>query len=42
MVTQCGRCHTEIKDDNFRESMHYGKIHNSCHDKMIDSLGDKK
>lgn len=42
-MTECGRCHNEIKDvQSSRESMHYGKIHNSCHDKMIADLGAKK
>lgn len=34
-MTECGRCHTEITDGKYRNSMHYGKIHNKCHDKMF-------
>lgn len=35
----CGYCNCEIKDDEkYRNSMHYGKIHNKCHDKMIAGL----
>ena len=37
-MTNCGRCHTEIKDGEYRNSMHYGKIHNKCHDKMFADL----
>lgn len=42
-MTECGRCHKKIKEgEKSRESMHYGKIHNSCHDKMLASLANKK
>jgi len=37
-IITCGSCTLEIKDDKYRNSMHYGKIHNSCHDKMIADL----
>jgi len=45
-VPVCGRCNLEIKkDEDYRNSMHYGKIHNKCHDKMfadLSSSGNKK
>jgi len=38
----CGRCKLEITSaQDYRNSMHYGDIHNSCHDKMIEDLGAK-
>jgi len=40
-MTICGRCNYTIKDgEDYRNSMHYGNIHNTCHDKMLSDLGE--